>query len=83
MNPEVEQAFDSLFNATYRMWRADLKKIFRLGTRGAKGGCNLSSCILVLIGIESFSKFFSKKRNEVDAFADLSINITRCSTRGR
>ena len=42
-------------------------KIFRIGTRGTKGGCNLSSCILVLIGIESFSKFFSEKSNHAEA----------------
>jgi hypothetical protein len=52
------------------MWKSDLKKIFRIGTKGQKGGCNLASCILVLIGIESFSKFFSKKRAEVDAFVE-------------
>lgn len=52
------------------MWKSDLRKIFRIGTRGTKGGCNLSSCILVLIGIESFSKFFSNKRTDVDAFTD-------------
>ncbi|MBI2998296.1 MAG: hypothetical protein HYY46_07550 [Deltaproteobacteria bacterium] len=70
LKSELEEASNFLFNATYRMWKSDLKKIFRIGTRGAKGGCNLSSCILVLIGIESFSKFFSKKRTDVDAFAD-------------
>ena len=70
MNSEVEQASDFLFNATYRMWRSDLKKIFRIGTKGAKGGCNLSSCILVLIGIESFSKCFSTNKSDVDAFTD-------------
>jgi len=70
MNSELEQASNFLFDATYRMWKSDLKKILRIGTRGAKGGCNLSSCILVLIGIESFSKFFSKNRADVDAFAD-------------
>jgi hypothetical protein len=70
MKSELEEASNFLFNATYRMWKSDLKKIFRIGTRGAKGGCNLSSCILVLIGIESFSKFFSKERTDVDAFAD-------------
>ena len=67
---ELEKAMDFVFNATYRMWKSDLKKVFRIGTRGAKGRCNLASCILVLIGIESFSKFFSKKRSDVDAFTD-------------
>ena len=70
MTSDLEQATNFVFNATYRMWKSDLKKIFRIGTRGQKGGCNLASCILVLIGIESFSKFFSKKRTDVDAFAD-------------
>jgi len=70
MNSELQQATNFVFNLTYRMWKSDLKKIFRVGTRGTKGGCNLASCILVLIGIESFSKFFSKKRADVDAFAD-------------
>ena len=67
---ELETATDFLFEETYRMWKSDLKKIFRIGTRGTKGGCNLSSCILVLIGIESFSKFFSNKKADVDAFTD-------------
>ena len=61
MATEQEEAFKFLFDKTYRMWKSDLKKIFRIGTRGTKGGCNLSSCILVLIGIESFSLFFSKR----------------------
>ena len=52
------------------MWKADLAKIFRIGTRGTKGGCNLSSCILVLIGIESFSKFFSTEKGDAEAFAE-------------
>lgn len=70
MSSEFEEATSFLFDETYRMWESDLKKIFRIGTRGTKGGCNLSSCILILIGIESFSKFFSKKRKDADAFAD-------------
>jgi len=70
MSSEVEKAYAFVFDETYRMWQSDLKKIFRIGTRGTRGGCNLSSCILVLIGIESFSKFFSTKKTDVDAFAD-------------
>lgn len=83
MNSELEQASNFLFNATYRMWKSDLKKIFRIGTRGAKGGCNLSSCILVLIGIDSFSKFFSKKRTDVDAFADFMDKYYPAQYRGK
>ncbi len=67
---EFDKAYSFLFDETYRMWKSDLTKIFRIGTRGSKGGCNLSSCILVFIGIESFSKFFSNKKNDADAFAD-------------
>ena len=52
------------------MWKSDLSKIFRIGTRGAKGGCNLSSCILVLIGIESFARFFSNKKAGADVVAE-------------
>ena len=70
MSSELDKAVSFLFDETYRMWKSDLKKIFRIGTRGTKGGCNLSSCILVIIGIESFSKFFSKKRTHVGKFAD-------------
>lgn len=64
MSTEYQEAFDFLFGQTYRMWKSDLQKIFRIGTRGTKGGCNLSSCILVFIGIESFSLFFSKKTKQ-------------------
>lgn len=74
MNSELEQATDFVFNATYRMWKSDLEKIFRIGTKGTKGGCNLASCILVFIGIESFSKFFSTKRTDVGAFSDFMDN---------
>ncbi len=70
MRPDLEKARSLLFDETYRMWKADLAKIFRIGTRGTKGGCNLSSCILVLIGIESFSKFFSSKRDDAAAFVE-------------
>lgn len=70
MNTEFQKAYNFLFDETYQMWKSDLKKIFRIGTRGKNGGCNLSACILVLIGIESFSKFFSKKKNDSDAFAE-------------
>jgi len=70
MTNELEKAYKFIFDETYRMWHSDLTKIFRIGTRGTKGGCNLSSCILVLIGIESFSKFFSAKRKDANAFAD-------------
>ncbi len=70
MNADLDKAHRFLFDETYRMWSADLRKIFRIGTRGTKGGCNLSSCILVLIGIESFSKFFSPKKTDEDAFVD-------------
>jgi len=58
------------------MWKTDLQKIFRIGTRGNKGGCNLSSCILVLIGIESFSLFFSKKskKKAFEEFIDKYFN---------
>jgi len=70
MNTEFQKAYSFLFDETYQMWKSDLKKIFKIGTRGKSGGCNLSSCILVLIGIESFSKFFSGKKNDADAFAE-------------
>ena len=70
MSADFDKAYRFLFEETYRMWSSDLRKIFRIGTRGVKGGCNRSSCILVLIGIESFSKFFSQKTNDEDAFVD-------------
>lgn len=70
MQQELESACSLLFDETYRMWKADLVKIFRIGTRGTTGGCNLSSCILVFIGIESFSKFFSRKRRDADALVE-------------
>jgi hypothetical protein len=70
MNEEFNKAFSFLYDETYPMWKSDMQKIFRIGTRGTKGVCNLSSCILVFIGIESFSKFFSKKKNDADAFDD-------------
>ncbi len=68
MTTDFNKAYKFLFDETYRMWKSDLEKIFRIGTRGIKGGCNLSSCILVFIGIESFSKFFFKKKNDADSF---------------
>ncbi len=64
MSTEFDNAFRFIFKETYRMWRSDLEKIFRIGTRGRNGGCNLSSCILVLIGIESFAHCFSSKNND-------------------
>ncbi len=70
MNKDFDKAYKFLFDETYIMWYSDLKKIFRIGTRGTKGGCNLSSCILVLIGIESFSKFFSNYKKDDKAFED-------------
>lgn len=70
MNINYQKAHRFLFDETYNMWKSDMGKIFRIGTRGSKGGCNLSSCILVLIGIESFSKFFSSKKKHDDVFAE-------------
>ncbi len=70
MSTKTNIAKQFLFDETYRMWRSDLEKIFRIGTRGKSGGCNFSSCILVLIGIESFSKFFSTKKDDKNAFID-------------
>ena len=83
MSSELEQATTFLFDETYRMWKSDLSKIFRIGTRGTAGGCNLASCILVLIGIESFSKFFSKKKADVDAFAEFVDKYYPPQYRGR
>lgn len=70
MTTDFDNAYTFLFDETYQMWKSDLRKIFRIGTRGTRGGCNLSSCILVLIGIESFSKFFSNERDDANAVAD-------------
>jgi len=70
MNTDIDKATHFLFDETYHMWRSDLQKIFRIGTRSKNGGCNFSSCILVLIGIESFSKYFSIKRDDKEAFVD-------------
>ncbi len=67
MNKEFSNAYKFLFNETYAMWKNDLEKIFKIGTRNKTGGCNLSTCILVFIGIESFSLFFSKG-NQKKAF---------------
>jgi len=83
MNSELEQASNFLFNATYRMWKSDLEKIFRIGTKGQKGGCNLASCILVLIGIESFSKFFSQEKTDVDVFVDFMDKYYPAQYRGK
>lgn len=80
MKMEFDKAYSFLFDETYRMWKSDLTKIFRIGTRGSKGGCNLSSCILVFIGIESFSKFSRIKRMMQMRSQILLINITRHST---
>jgi len=60
-----------------------MSKIFRIGTRGTKGGCNLSSCILVLIGIESFSKFFSEKKKDAEAFEDFIDQYYPSDYRGK
>jgi len=65
------------------MWKSDLEKIFRIGTKGQKGGCNLAACILVLIGIESFSKFFSKKKSDVDAFVEFMDKYYPAQYRGK
>lgn len=70
MSTDIKKATQFLFDETYHMWRSDLEKIFRIGTRSKTGGCNFSSCILVLIGIESFSKFFSKGKGAKNAFVD-------------
>lgn len=73
MTTSFERSYDFVFEQTYKMWKSDLQKIFRIGTRGSKGGCNLSSCILVLIGIESFSHCFSNKKGDalaVEEFVD-------------
>ena len=85
MATEQEEAFKFLFDKTYRMWKSDLKKIFRIGTRGTKGGCNLSSCILVLIGIESFSLFFSKrtKKHAFEEFINKYFNVFYKSKMGK
>jgi hypothetical protein len=66
------RAYNFCFNETYNMWKADLERIFAIGTTDASGGCNLSACILVLIGIESFSLFFSdhKKQKAFEEFID-------------
>lgn len=68
MRHDLDSARSLLFDETYRMWKADLKKIFRIGTRGVGGGCNLSSCLVVLIGIEAFSKFFFYTKDESQGF---------------
>jgi hypothetical protein len=83
MTTDFDKAHAFLFDETYRMWRSDLTKIFRIGTRGTKGGCNLSSCILVFIGIESFSKFFSDKKNDADAVADFVDNYYPADYHGK
>ena len=74
MNADIKKATQFLFDETYHMWRSDLEKIFRIGARGKSGGCNFSSCILVFIGIESFSKFFSKEKDDKNAFVDFFEN---------
>lgn len=83
MSADFQKAYRFLFDETYRMWSSDLEKIFGIGTRGTRGGCNLSSCILVLIGIESFSKFFSNKKNDVDAFVEFVDTYFPAQYRGR
>jgi hypothetical protein len=73
MSNDFDNSFDFIFEQTYRMWKSDLEKIFRIGTKGTGGGCNLSSCILVLIGIESFAHCFSDKKTDaaaVEEFVD-------------
>ena len=83
MSSDFEKAYGFLFDETYRMWKADLTKIFRIGTKSSKGGCNLSSCILVLIGIESFSKFFSSKKSDAGAFAEFIDNYYPVAYHGK
>jgi hypothetical protein len=83
MSTEFDKAVSFVFDETYQMWKSDLKKIFRIGTRGTKGGCNLSSCILVLIGIESFSKFFSKKRTDAGKFSEFFDKYYPAQYRGK
>ena len=62
---QFQQAFNFAFNEVFGLWSGDLKKIFRIGTKSKKlGGCNLSACILVIIGIESFSKFYLYNKNK-------------------
>jgi hypothetical protein len=67
------EAYNFAFNEVFKMWSEDLKKIFKIGTKSKIGGCNLSSCILVMIGIEAFSKFYSSK-NEEQAFVEFVDN---------
>lgn len=67
MSLDFDSSYKFVFEETYRMWRSDLEKIFKIGTRGKNGGCNLSSCILVLIGIESFAHCFSSKKDHAEA----------------
>ena len=74
MNKDYKKAHSFLFDETYKMWKSDMDKIFRIGTRTNEGGCNLSSCILVFIGIESFSKFFSDNSNNSIAFSEFIDN---------
>ncbi len=83
MKTDFDKAYGFLFDKTYRMWKSDLTKIFRIGTRGTKGGCNLSSCILVFIGIESFSKFFSNKKSDEDVFAEFVDKFYPMDYRGK
>ncbi|GMR03575.1 MAG: hypothetical protein BMS9Abin22_076 [Gammaproteobacteria bacterium] len=74
MKSDIDNATNFLFEETYHMWRSDLQKIFRIGTKSTKGGCNFSSCMLVMIGIESFSKYFSSKESNKGAFSDFFDN---------
>lgn len=55
------EAFNFVFKEVYPLWKADLEKIFSIGTKKDqlnKGGCNLATVILVIIGIESIARFF-------------------------
>ena len=83
MSDDFETSFTFLFENTYEMWKSDLEKIFRIGTRGNDGGCNFSSCILVLIGIESFAHCFSSKNTDVGAVEEFVGNFFPDAYKGR
>ena len=83
MSIGFKKSFDFVFEETYKMWKSDLEKIFRVGTRGTGGGCNLSSCILVLIGIESFAHCFSDKKGDALAVEEFVNNYYPVSYKGK
>lgn len=76
-DPNFMKAHDFAFKEVFNMLRTDLDRIFMIGTaqdrNQIKGGLNLSSCAVVLLGIEAMSKFETIENDDaksVEKFVD-------------